>query len=87
MFFVSIQIIEKDMHGRRHGRPSLENDINELVNSLLQERVFDNIPGRAYRAFRGFTHFTSVTDIQKFTKLVKHHQYMAALERDIILNN
>ena len=87
MFLIYIQIIGKELHPRRHGRPSLDNDINDLVKSLLQGKVFDNIPGRAYRGFPGFTHFTGVTNIKKFKMRVKHHQYVNALERDIILNN
>ena len=79
-------MISKELYTRKHGVPSLDNDIKELVNSLLHQSVFMNIPGRAYKAFPGFIHFTGVTDVQKFRKQVKHHQSMAAMERDIILN-
>ena len=75
------------MHSRKHGVPSLDSDTQDLVNMLLKQSVFTTFPGRAYRSFPGFTHFTGMTDIARFRKRVKHHQYMAAMERDIILNN
>ena len=74
------------MYTRSHGKPSLDSDINELVNELVHEGAFQHIPGRAYHAFTGFTHFTGVTNIPKFKKCVIHHQMMTAMERDIILN-
>ena len=74
------------MYRRAHGKPSLDNDIKELMNTLVQNKVFDHIPGRAFTAFPGFIHYTGVTDILKFKKCVLHHQHMTALERDIALN-
>ena len=69
MFLICIQIIGKEIHARKHGKPSLESDTNNLVKSLQQGKVFDNIPGWSYRGFPGFTHFTGVTNIKQGSQL------------------